>query len=1784
MEFPSESPQLEQLVERFRENGFPYRGRCYFFVSSSKADAYPHGPSAWLASPPSGGREQIDKQLGFNTIFKLEKAGDDIPNPGFRCRARVKQLFSSMIASIPVCKLEIEVIEDFKDVHGVIRDDGGGEADPDILEALAVASKTCQQEVGLCRSVTDSGQIRCAGLKGMLLGSKRLQGTRKLVVPRSMLKFGGAEFSQEHLSVLNFSKIRPTSLGQNVILRLEACGCDPKVLVEEQKRFLRKVTRMGQGDFREGAFHQLYFDKYETEVEAETQGHHVRGWSSKTYIGTFLEMLLSGFDPCQHPLLEVLLRQKKRALERAMKQVQLGGCWSARGHPEPQGEGNDLELTDNEIFLMVPSEAEEIGWTALTGHVIVNYLSDRDPHALRLALAKDSPALRAKCAPGVLYFSKQGRPLQVNLSWDFDGDYFQVITQQRLVNSFRGEDSANCFLPEFEAEMKDVEAKSLSDVHAHFLSEYHLKDRIGLHHYQWEMLAGEGPKAACSDQARRTAVAYSKSLDVEKGKPCPKLGKLARQPKWDFMKKPGGPQRPSPTAAGECYRQALQANQEFDEAKAPRNTSPDQDLSKAWKELLDQHGPQKCQKMKMLAKEVRGDFLKRVAIEINKAECAAGMGNSYTACYDELRGEWFLEMRKNVLRQAEKQDITPEQLALASWHLKYVDEGVCTECRDPNPSFPWLLFKAELSQCKEHWQPCLRSELYQFHGAMRKLQRNIGEASASERKKQKTDEAIECLKAKLKCPLCSATKNELLDKLHIPGPLLEAAAAVKGISGRGDVEYVDCERLRFAKAQFGDTLEHGKQSGTKLEELVDQLVRGEVAVRELVLTAVQFHGELYVVEGNRRLWCIKEAQRRLQGKLVVPVRVPNLYLGFIHRQEHKEPALPYFLQRYDPRFEGKRAEVFIEFTDDITVSVDMMFQMLRNMGFNLHYHEVRFEAEMGDPGADQEEVQSFREDFQAYARGNAIRRLLTEKFPMLADKSAMKEMMNGDEWWAVASLVAGEVLADKGPVKTTGFSAAEVDEFRGLFMEQATSSGLPGSFRNRISLLKNVIPLGDNNVQALVHVHMQRSTVRSMEPIRPQDNDGDPIADWPVAEMPFSARFGVTTSVLILGMADPLARLIGRPVFSWAWLGISSFGLVFLALLAAEKIWRRFSADELKLCRKEVIWRCRDGLATAPMDLATAQKVMSFGMLGSRAESMWETNPERFRAWACEQYPQGAEDCLQRMSRLGLSLPGSRLAFGFDSLALDIKIDLFHFEADLVEKHWTTGQEESLFKALSASQERLVIGDMRWLNLELRRLKKKLKAKEQANLETRALAKKQSKDPRENLADFKRFLRQKHGGSLIRAWRMSLTEGDAMLLHKGAFFKACVNIKWRTDVKGLWEQLDRDNSGTIGIEELDFRAAEELALFRQFVINKFQNATQTFAALDLDGNKNVSEGEFMQALKEFGYENRDRIIFQALDKHGKKKINLEDMTFLDHWKPMEYLLASANQEAANAFKNKLRTRFGSYLRGWKLLLDVDGSNTCNWEEFRQACKRLGFKQDVAGCWRALDSTMSGTISLSNIDPASSSILQDFRTWAKREFGSVKSMFSASQLGLSIMDDCNSKNDTMTHLPSIPDGPEPGGEIANLGGAKCVAQSLEEDGIWKEGDLHPAFKSWANRRRRRPVKKQDGSLPALASQVDLGAECLARRPILLLAYVPEEGKFRTRVGDLGAALVHLAYRRSGARFESLGPRSPARKRGPRKVEMSAEARTGPDRGRSTQPKRTSSPRPGPRSRRSPSSLT
>ena len=118
-------------------------------------------------------------------------------------------------------------------------------------------------------------------------------------------------------------------------------------------------------------------------------------------------MLLAGFDQCQQPLLTVLTEQRKKVIEAAARCLHLSGCWSCRGHPAPKGADEDLILEGHEIFCLV--SAENGSWRASDGIVLVGQSVDLDPSAFRVAKAVDKPALRDKCAPGVLYMSVQGK-------------------------------------------------------------------------------------------------------------------------------------------------------------------------------------------------------------------------------------------------------------------------------------------------------------------------------------------------------------------------------------------------------------------------------------------------------------------------------------------------------------------------------------------------------------------------------------------------------------------------------------------------------------------------------------------------------------------------------------------------------------------------------------------------------------------------------------------------------------------------------------------------------------------------------------------------------------------------------------------------------------------------------------------------------------------------------------------------------------------------------------------------------------------------------------------------------------------------------------------------------------------------------------------------------------------------------------------------------------------------------------------------------------------------------
>ena len=117
----------------------------------------------------------------------------------------------------------------------------------------------------------------------------------------------------------------------------------------------------------------------------------------------------------------------------------------------------------------------------------------------------------------------------------------------------------------------------------------------------------------------------------------------------------------------------------------------------------------------------------------------------------------------------------------------------------------------------------------------------------------------------------------------------------------GDVLNIPCNELFYAKAKISSHFQHGKQAGEPLELLVDRLVSGEC---RLELCAVRYHGRLYVVEGNRRLWCLKEAEKRLGKELSVRVRVSDMYLGSVRQQDQRCPALQTFWEKYTTDNQG----------------------------------------------------------------------------------------------------------------------------------------------------------------------------------------------------------------------------------------------------------------------------------------------------------------------------------------------------------------------------------------------------------------------------------------------------------------------------------------------------------------------------------------------------------------------------------------------------------------------------------------------------------------------------------------------------------------------------------------------------------------------------------------------------------------------------------------------------------------------------------------------------------------
>jgi len=134
------------------------------------------------------------------------------------------------------------------------------------------------------------------------------------------------------------------------------------------------------------------------------------------------------------------------------------------------------------------------------------------------------------------------------------------------------------------------------------------------------------------------------------------------------------------------------------------------------------------------------------------------------------------------------------------------------------------------------------------------------------------------------------------------------------------------------------------------------------------------------------------------------------------------------------------------------------------------------------------------------------------------------------------------------------------------------------------------------------------------------------------------------------------------------------------------------------------------------------------------------------------------------------------------------------------------------------------------------------------------------------------------------------------------------------------------------------------------------------------------------------------MVFTSLDLLGCSMITLDDLAWLDRWPAPEYLAAEPDDAAWAQLKDLLLQHYKLPLKAWRACLDKDNSNRLCWSEFSDACKQVGFVGNTGGAWRALDSDLSGYITMREYDPPSEELLSSFKEWAEIHFGSVKHCF------------------------------------------------------------------------------------------------------------------------------------------------------------------------------------------------
>eukprot|EP00929_Paragymnodinium_shiwhaense_P049976 TRINITY_DN25199_c0_g1_i1.p1 TRINITY_DN25199_c0_g1~~TRINITY_DN25199_c0_g1_i1.p1 ORF type:complete len:916 (+),score=241.34 TRINITY_DN25199_c0_g1_i1:203-2950(+) len=287
------------------------------------------------------------------------------------------------------------------------------------------------------------------------------------------------------------------------------------------------------------------------------------------------------------------------------------------------------------------------------------------------------------------------------------------------------------------------------------------------------------------------------------------------------------------------------------------------------------------------------------------------------------------------------------------------------------------------------------------------------------------------------------------------------------------------------------------------------------------------------------------------------------------------------------------------------------------------------------------------------------------------------------------------------------------------------------------------------------------------------------------------------------------------------------------------------------------------------------------------------------------------------------------------------------------------------------------------------------------------------------------------------SWLQYFDDDGSGCVELEEFEKGMAEMGFVGDIAGLFRDIDRDDSGEVTLEEIANFGKDLWNAFKRWCAAAFATPSEMVAKLSRGGtfrNASVHDApasgrkqrsrtaevtlfQFTDAAIRLGwYGSFEPLLFRHLDVRGVGAFSVPDLDwfwseYALHQKRIKYRAKFARAgavklrspasaiRALQCFASFLKTQFGCIFRGWREVLDTDGSMTVQRKELLKACSDLGWYGDTAALWHALDHEELGYARLEDLSTAEARILALFKQWYEKKYRNSEGVFWAIVNGL-----------------------------------------------------------------------------------------------------------------------------------------------------------------------------------------